>query len=460
MFHYFEKIENVKGSALTGYYVGLVVPDDSDVNGGTEAVIYADDAGTAISAESGVDNLAAVDADGNVSLYVPTGAYHVDIYAPDGTTKVKRVLDIPMMSGESGEAATVTIGTVTTVSAGSPATVTNSGSANAAILDFEIPMGATGSGTTFTWGGATGTLADQTDLQNALNLKADLASPTFTGAPLVPTAAPGTNTTQAASTAYVLANAAGLASPTFTGTPAAPTAAADTNTTQIATTAYVCGQASALTPIIDGTAAIGTSLKYARADHVHPTDTTRAALASPGFTGTPTAPTAATNTNTTQIATTAFVQAQIAASSVSDPWTIVKLTTDGSGTSAIGESTGLLVAGSSFLASHYYEFEAQLGVKVASGSFVVTMVWPSGVTGSAWISAVNGSTVTAAGGTEAASIVLGAITSTTFVPITIRGHCYTGGSAATGSLVISYKNSSGSASHTISKGSVLRYRAL
>jgi cytoskeletal protein CcmA (bactofilin family) len=35
---------------------------------------------------------------------------------------------------------------------------------------------------------------------------------------------------------------ANLASPTFTGTPAAPTAAVDTNTTQIATTAYVIGQ--------------------------------------------------------------------------------------------------------------------------------------------------------------------------------------------------------------------------
>ena len=33
-----------------------------------------------------------------------------------------------------------------------------------------------------------------------------------------------------------------LASPTFTGTPSAPTAAADTNTTQLATTAYVIGQ--------------------------------------------------------------------------------------------------------------------------------------------------------------------------------------------------------------------------
>lgn len=40
------------------------------------------------------------------------------------------------------------------------------------------------------------------------------------------------------------------------------------------------------------------------------TDSTKAALASPAFTGTPTAPTAATTTNTTQLATTAFVKAQ------------------------------------------------------------------------------------------------------------------------------------------------------
>jgi len=59
------------------------------------------------------------------------------------------------------------------------------------------------------------------------------------------------------------------ASPTFTGTPLSTTAAADTNTTQIATTAYVVGQASSTTPAATGTAAVGTSLKYARADHVH-----------------------------------------------------------------------------------------------------------------------------------------------------------------------------------------------
>lgn len=62
---------------------------------------------------------------------------------------------------------------------------------------------------------------------------------------------------------------ANLAGPTFTGVPAAPTATADTNTTQIATTAFVLGQAATAAPAALGTAAVGTSLKYARADHVH-----------------------------------------------------------------------------------------------------------------------------------------------------------------------------------------------
>lgn len=43
--------------------------------------------------------------------------------------------------------------------------------------------------------------------QTALDLKANLASPTFTGTPAAPTAAPGTNTTQIATTAFVIANA-------------------------------------------------------------------------------------------------------------------------------------------------------------------------------------------------------------------------------------------------------------
>jgi hypothetical protein len=77
-----------------------------------------------------------------------------------------------------------------------------------------------------------------------------------------------------------------LASPAFTGEPTAPTANADQTDTAIATTAFVIGQASASTPEANGTAAVGTSKKYARADHVHATDTTLAPKADPTFTGT------------------------------------------------------------------------------------------------------------------------------------------------------------------------------
>ncbi|MDQ2079475.1 hypothetical protein RA307_04710 [Xanthobacteraceae bacterium Astr-EGSB] len=68
------------------------------------------------------------------------------------------------------------------------------------------------------------------------------------------------------------------ASPALTGAPTAPTAAVDTSTTQIATTDFVIKQASAAgdgAPAMDGTAARGASTHFARADHVHPSDTSR-----------------------------------------------------------------------------------------------------------------------------------------------------------------------------------------
>lgn len=47
---------------------------------------------------------------------------------------------------------------------------------------------------------------NQVVIKSQLDAKADLASPTFTGTPTAPTAAPGTNTTQIATTAFVQAN--------------------------------------------------------------------------------------------------------------------------------------------------------------------------------------------------------------------------------------------------------------
>lgn len=69
--------------------------------------------------------------------------------------------------------------------------------------------------------------------------------------------------------------------------------------------------ASTTTPKMDGTATTGTETAFARGDHIHPTDTSRAPLASPDFTGTPKAPTASKSTNSTQIATTAYVQSVV-----------------------------------------------------------------------------------------------------------------------------------------------------
>ena len=66
------------------------------------------------------------------------------------------------------------------------------------------------------------------------------------------------------------------------------------------------------TPIMDGTGAIGSSTEYARADHVHPTDTSRAPVESPAFTGTPTAPTPTAGISSTIVANTGWVQGEIA----------------------------------------------------------------------------------------------------------------------------------------------------
>lgn len=87
-----------------------------------------------------------------------------------------------------------------------------------------------------------------------------------------------------------------LSSPTFTGTPAAPTAAVNTNTTQVATTAFVNAEIdsdrpySNTNPVMNGTAAQGTSANLSRQDHVHPSDTSRVAKAGDTMSGNLTAP--------------------------------------------------------------------------------------------------------------------------------------------------------------------------
>lgn len=91
MFHFFEAIQNTKGDALIGYYVKAVDRDTGDV-----IDIYADNNATPIVSVSAVDNACLVDSDGDASFYVTAGTYHVDIYATDAVTFIRRVNDWPM----------------------------------------------------------------------------------------------------------------------------------------------------------------------------------------------------------------------------------------------------------------------------------------------------------------------------------------------------------------------------
>ena len=147
-------------------------------------------------------------------------------------------------------------------------------------------------------------------------LRATIASPEFTGTPSAPTATEGTDTTQIATTEFVttavetLATAttansvlqqdaidlkAPIASPTFTGTPSAPSTNNANRSTQLATTYFVGNVVDQLSTTL--TEQIGL----------------KSPLQDPVFIGNPTAPTAAPGDNSGSIANTEFVALAVAA---------------------------------------------------------------------------------------------------------------------------------------------------
>lgn len=234
-------------------------------------------------------------------------------------------------------------------------------------------------------GGTGGDTLVNAQLSLGINLKADIVSPAFSGSPTCPTPADGDNSPRLANTFFVNRAIAGVGgmtpsntapsmdgvgasgvsvqaargdhvhpsdtsrapinSPAFTGNPTAPTPAPGDNDTSIATTAFVTNAVAPLSnslPLTEGAGSAGVATSASRADHVHPAaavpaasaivftpgggvaatnvqaaiselDTEKAPLASPAFTGSPTAPTPAVSDNDTSIATTAFVQAVVAA---------------------------------------------------------------------------------------------------------------------------------------------------
>jgi len=131
-----------------------------------------------------------------------------------------------------------------------------------------------------------------TTVNNALALKAPLASPAFTATPVAPTAVNGTNTTQLATTAFVQA-AIGLLGSVYAAVSHSHSIA---NVTSLQTT-------------LDGKAPTSHSHTIASVTSLQSSLDAKAPLAAPTFTGIPAAPTAAAGTNSTQLATTAFVKA-------------------------------------------------------------------------------------------------------------------------------------------------------
>jgi len=175
-----------------------------------------------------------------------------------------------------------------------------------------------------------------------IGLRANIASPVLTGNPRSVTASAGDRSTTIATTAYVmtqddtrrlyvdtsiLANIASLTSTVsddldlkadaadaaLTGTPVAPTANAGVRTTQLATTEYVMAQDDIRRLYVDtniaaNISALSTNLSNGLND--------KAPINSPTLTGTPRSVTPTTGDNSTKIATTAFVQGEVAASAL------------------------------------------------------------------------------------------------------------------------------------------------
>jgi hypothetical protein len=141
----------------------------------------------------------------------------------------------------------------------------------------------------------TGLVSDLATVTSALATKAPLASPALTGVPTAPTADVGTTTAQLATTAFV--------------------------SSYLAATGYVTGPVSA---VVNNLAAFNAANGARIADSTIPLTAVARKDQSNVFTQDvtfqvgPTAPTAAPGTNTTQIATTAFVKTAVAAVPVGD----------------------------------------------------------------------------------------------------------------------------------------------
>lgn len=174
-------------------------------------------------------------------------------------------------------------------------------------------------------------------LVDEIDLRANIASPTFTGVPLTTTPTIGDRSTKIASTNYVmtqddlrrgyidtsisanislitdymdtgLAAKAPVANAALTGTPVAPTPSIGDRSTALATTQYVMSQDDIRRVYVDTNIAANI---LTLSSAVNNNLALKAPVADPTFTGTVAAPTPTAGDSSTKVATTAFVQTTV-----------------------------------------------------------------------------------------------------------------------------------------------------
>ena len=157
--------------------------------------------------------------------------------------------------------------------------------------------------------------------QSALNLKAPLESPIFTGSVSISDFSGDgvvhNNSNGVLSSSLIVSSDIdsniSLESPDLTGTPTATTPDDGDNSTRIATTAFVISSVSAVSKTsielgnVDNTSDVSKPISTAQQSALN----LKAPLESPTFTGSVSAPTPLSTSNTTDVATTEFVKTQI-----------------------------------------------------------------------------------------------------------------------------------------------------